>query len=321
MVFINQLLSFFGSAPFRAAMVGFVISFAVMIVLNYLLNNVKKSNRYTNRLEKRLELTDEDVMESYKNSNRYSFTYEKYLKPYIRKNPGAFNNILKTIGIDLQMIQKQLLRADVSDQTPEQMASLKILGLFLGAFIGGASYIFLGLTGVALGLGVYMYFGVMPFSRLNTIYSKRKNEIKETLPTFLRFMADATSVGLTVEEAIKRVSQKYDCLLSDEFRKVDKDARYTNNWSNAMESMAFKNDIDELYSLISEIRISKDKGTPITDLLIRHAEKIDNEQSLRVSEIARKKSTVLIIPIFMFLFVPLLGIIMLPAAEQIMTQM
>jgi len=321
MVVINQIISFLGSAPFRGAMVGFAVSFAVLTLIGYFSGKIKNNKRYTNRLEKRLELTDEDVMEAYKNSNRYSYTFEKFLKPYIRKNPNAFNSILKAIGIDLSTIQKQLLRADVTDQTPEQMASLKILGLFLGAFVGAASYVFLGLTSVALGLGIYMYFGVIPFSKLNNIYAARKNEIKETLPTFLRFMADATSVGLTVEEAIKRVSQKYDCLLSEEFKKVENDARYTNNWANAMETMAFKNDIDELYSLVSEIRISKDKGTPITELLIRHAEKIDNEQSLRIAEVARKKSTTLIIPIFMFLFVPLLGVIMLPAAEQIMTQM
>lgn len=321
MVLINQILSFFGSAPFRAGITGFVVSLTIILVLNHIVSTAKKNKRYTNRLEKRIELTDEDVMEAYKNSNRYSHTYEKYLKPYIRKNPNSFNGILKAIGIDLSTIQKHLLRADILDQTPEQMASLKIAGLFLGTFVGATSYVFLGILGIAFGMAVYMYLGIIPFSRLTRIYEKRKAEIKNTLPIFLRFMSDATSVGLTVEEAIKRVSAKYDCLLSNEFLKVEKDARFTSNWGSAMEDMAFKNDIDELYSLVSEIRISKDKGTPITELLVRHAEKMDNERSLRASEIARKKSTTLIIPIFIFLIVPLLGVIMLPAMELIMTQL
>ena len=321
MVFINEMLSFFSSTSFKTAIFGFVVILAAIFITSYIVGSIKKNLKYTNRLEKRLELTDEDVLESYKNANRYSATYERYLKPYIRKNPKAFNGILKTIGIDLLTIQKQLLRADVHDQTPEQMASLKVAGLFLGAFVGIASYVFLGVASVAIGLGIYMYFGVIPFSKFTKIYDKRRSEIKDTLPTYLRLMADATSVGLTVEEAIKRVSQKYDCLLSEEFKKVEKESRLTGNWASALEAMAFKNDIDELYSLVSEIRISKDKGTPITELLVRHAEKMDNESSLRASEIARKKSTTLIVPIFMFLFVPLLGVIMLPAADLIMTQL
>lgn len=321
MVFINEIFAFFSSSALKSAMIVFVAALAVIFIAMYITEAIKKSRKYTSRLEKRLELTDDDVLEAYKNSNRYSATYEKYLKPYIRNNPKKFRSILKTIGIDLETIQKQLLRADVTDQTPEQMASLKIAGLFLGTFVGASSFMFLGIASVAIGLGIYMYLGVFPFSRLAKIYDKRKSEIKDTLPTYLRFMADATSVGLTVEEAIKRVSQKYDCLLSDEFKKVEKEARLTGNWASAMEAMAFKNDIDELYSLVSEIRISKDKGTPITELLIRHAEKMDNESSLRASEVARKKSTTLIVPIFIFLFVPLLGVIMLPAADLIMTQL
>ena len=58
----------------------------------------------------------------------------------------------------------------------------------------------------------------------------------------------------------------------------------------------------------------------ITEMLHRHADKIDMESTFTVTEKARKKATTIIFPIFFFLFVPLLAIILLPTFDIIINQ-
>ncbi|QUH22023.1 type II secretion system F family protein [Alkaliphilus sp. B6464] len=318
MVLINKLISIITSIEFQFALIVFAVVLGIIIVSTIIMSNIKKKNKYVSRIEKHREFSEEDVFEDFQEKNKYSDAFNRYVKPYIKKHPDVFTKILGTTGIDLQEIQRKLLRANVRDKTPEQMAALKIIGLFAGVFVCVATFPFMDYMGLAIGLGFYFYLSIIPFSRLDSRYNKRKDEIKDTLPTYLRLMANATSVGHTVEEATRRVSDRYNCILSEEFKKVENEAKYSNNWSDALENMAFRNDVDELYNLVSEIKISKEKGTPITELLLRHAEKIEVEKVLRSSEIARKKSTILILPIFLFLFAPLIGLIMLPAADIMM---
>lgn len=315
MFYLSKFLAIVSSWQFQFALILFAVIFGLIISIDTIVKVLKKKNKYIKRIEKHREFSKEDVFENFKEKNKYSDAFNKYIKPYIKKNPNLFCKMLNIIGIDLQKIQRQLLRANIKNITSEELASLKIVGFLAGIFISITTFPFLKYTGLSLGIGFYIYLGFIPFLKLDKKYNKRKNEIKEMLPIYLRLLASATSSGLTVEEAIRRVSEKYPCLLSEEFKKVENESKYTNNWMDALENMAFRNDIDELYNLVSEIKISKERGTPITDVLLKNAEKIETEKVLRSSETARKKSTLLILPIFLFLFAPLVTLIMLPAVS------
>lgn len=319
MEFFSRFISSASSTGFHMALIVFALILIVGVVITIVMEKRRK-DKYIKRIEKHREFSKEDVFEEFKEKNRYSDAFNKYVRPYIHKNPNGFHRLLKSLGLNLQSFQRQLLRADVKNITPEEIATLKIIGLFGGAFIIVTTGLFAGMYGIAMGLLFIVIFYVTPTSRLDKIYKKRRDEIKDILPTYLRLLANATSAGLTIEEAIRKVSRKYPCLLSDEFKKVENEAKYSNDWGQALENMAFKNDIDELYNLIAEIKITKEKGTPITEVLIRHADKIDMESTFTITERARKKATSLILPIFLFLFAPLLGIILLPMFSIIVNQ-
>ena len=316
---LSKFISSVSSSGFHMALIAFALILIIGITITIVMEKRKK-DKYIKRIEKHREFSKEDVFEEFKEKNRYSDAFNKYVRPYIKKNPDGFHKLLKMLNIDLQSFQRQLLRADVKNITPEEIAVMKAIGIFGFLFILLTTVMFMGLYGVVFALFFLVIFFVFPTSRLDNIYKKRSAEIKDTLPTYLRLLASATSAGLTIEEAIRKVSRKYPCLLSEEFKKVENEAKYSNDWGQALENMAFKNDIDELYNLIAEIKITKEKGTPITDVLIRHADKIDMESTFTITERARKKSTTMILPIFLFLFAPLLGIIMLPMFSTLMTQ-
>lgn len=316
---LSKFISSVSSSGFHMALIAFALILIIGITTTIVMEKRKK-DKYIKRIEKHREFSKEDVFEEFKEKNRYSDAFNKYIRPYIKKNPDGFHKLLGMLSIDLQSFQRQLLRADVKNITPEEIAVLKAIGIFGFIFILLTTVMFIGIYGVAIALFFLIVFFVFPTSRLDRIYKKRSAEIKDTLPTYLRLLASATSVGLTIEEAIRKVSRKYPCLLSEEFKKVENEAKYSNDWSQALENMAFKNDIDELHNLISEIKITKEKGTPITEVLIRHADKIDMESTFTITERARKKSTTMILPIFLFLFAPLLGIILLPMFDTLISQ-
>lgn len=316
---LSKFISSVSSSGFHMALIAFALILIIGITATIVIEKRKK-DKYIKRIEKHREFSKEDVFEEFREKNRYSDAFNKYVRPYIKKNPDGFHKLLGILSIDLQSFQRQLLRADVKNITPEEIAVMKAIGIFGFLFILLTTVMFMGLYGVAFALFFLIIFFVFPTSRLDNIYKKRSAEIKDTLPTYLRLLASATSAGLTIEEAIRKVSRKYPCLLSEEFKKVENEAKYSNDWGQALENMAFKNDIDELHNLIAEIKITKEKGTPITDVLIRHADKIDMESTFTITERARKKSTTMILPIFLFLFAPLLGIIMLPMFSTLMTQ-
>jgi Flp pilus assembly protein TadB len=317
---LSKFISSVSSTGFHMALIAFALILIVGVVTTIVMEKRRK-DKYIKRIEKHREFSKEDVFEEFKEKNRYSDAFNKYVRPYIRKNPNGFHRLLGALSIDLQSFQRQLLRADVRNVTPEEIAALKAIGIFGFLFILLTTFLFIGIYGVAIALFFLVVFFVMPTSRLDRIYKKRSAEIRDILPTYLRLLANATSAGLTIEEAIRKVSRKYPCLLSEEFKKVENEAKYSNDWGQALENMAFKNDIDELYNLVAEIKITKEKGTPITEVLVRHADKIDMESTFTITERARKKATALILPIFLFLFTPLLAIILLPTFSTLINQM
>jgi Flp pilus assembly protein TadB len=315
---LNDLFSLLNSSHFHMALVIFVVVLIIGVIFSNVLNK-RKSNKHIRRIERHRNFSEDSVFEEFKEKNKYSDYFNKYVQPYIRKNPNKFYDFLKKIGISLEVIQRQLLRADVKNITPEEIGVMKIIGLFGAIFVLVTTFLFLGIYSLLISLSILVFFYVMPTARIERIYKKRKEIMKDTLPMYLRLLADATSAGLTIEESIKKINKKTPGLLSEEFLKVENEAKYSNDWGQALENMAFKNDVDELYNLIAEIKITKEKGTPITDVLLRHAEKIELESVLNITEKARKKATTLIFPIFLFLFAPLLVLILLPAVDTLMT--
>src|SRR5690606_31330114 len=124
-------------------------------------------DKYIKRIEKHREFSKEDVFEEFREKNRYSDAFNKYVRPYIKKNPDGFHKLLGILSIDLQSFQRQLLRADVKNITPEEIAVMKAIGIFGFLFILLTTVMFMGLYGVAFALFFLIIFFVFPTSRLD----------------------------------------------------------------------------------------------------------------------------------------------------------
>lgn len=315
-IFYNIINSL--SSPYFKISLGIFIFIVIVCFFLISLTGKEKTNRNLNRLEKLREYDSEEENEiPMYEENNIQKKYNQYIKPYINKNKSLYDKLLNTFGINVYDLQKQLTKANINKYNGEQLATLKIGGLLIGSFLGITLFLFSGTLGLLLGFGIGVGTMILPNMLINQKYEERKKEILNVLPTTLRMLADATSTGHTIEDAIMRVRKKYKNTLSTEFEKVEQEAKYTNDWLLALEHMDERCDIMEVTNLISEIKITKQKGTSITDVLTNFAKKMDKESMIRITEEARKKQTTLLMPILLFLFGPLLGLILLPALNLV----
>lgn len=319
MEILMNIFSMFSTSYFKISVAIFLF---ILIVGMYLIQpkGKKKADKITSKIDKLRELNFEEELEE-DNKSPINQTYNQYIKPYVKKNKDIYDKMLNLLGIDLEDLQKRLTRADIENFTAEQVSVFQIGGAILSIFLGFVLFLFLGTKGLFIGFAIAAGTIFLPNMLIEEKYTTRKNEIIHVLPVELQLMADATSSGHTIDYAIQKVSYKYDNLLSKEFRKAEKETKITNDWILALENLAKRNDIDELYNLVSEIKTSKEKGIPVTKILISNSEKIEKESSLRITESARKKQTTLLIPMLLFLFAPLIGLILLPSFSTIMSSL
>lgn len=126
MELLSRFISSVSSSGFHMALIVFALILIIGVVLTIFIEKQKK-DKYIKRIEKHREFSKEDVFEEFKEKNRYSDAFNKYVRPYIQKNPDAFHRLLGKLGIDLQTFQRQLLRADVKNITPEEIAVMKMI--------------------------------------------------------------------------------------------------------------------------------------------------------------------------------------------------
>lgn len=317
MEIIYNIMNALGSAHFKIALGIFIFIVAICF---YLLSftGKQKANKSINRIERLREYNSNDYIKEEEYVEGKQNAYDQYVKPYIQKNKSLYNKLLSNFGIKIEDIEKELKRANITKYNADQIATLKVGGVIIGVFLGVALIFFNGLDGLLIGIGIGLASNMLPGMMIKEEYEKRKRNILNVLPTTLRLLADATSTGHTIDDAIMRVSRKYNTTLSSEFRKAEEEAKYTNDWILALENMEERCDIMELTNLVSEIKITKLRGTSITEVLVNYAKKMEEETMIRITEEARKKTTTLLMPILLFLFGPLLGIILLPTFDLVL---
>lgn len=311
-----NLIELFGGFEFKFSVgVFFFIIIACTLALNF--TPEKRANKKLSKLQKMREFDEKDVLNQ-TSTNRNVQLFNNYIKPIVDEHRSLYERIIGLLGIKREEIAKMVIAGNVKDYNEEHFIILEIGGVLVGLFVAAVLFVVDGTDGMLMGLLISAIAIVFPNTYLKKCVETRKNKILDVFPNMLRMMVDATSIGHTVEDAIVRVRKKYPNELSDEFKRVEDEAKITGDWIGSLENMALRCDLFELSSFVSEVKTSKQRGTSISDMLLNFADKMDKEKTIRMTEAARKKSTTLLIPILIFLFVPLVVMIMLPALSQVM---
>lgn len=286
------------------------------VLLIFTTTRKSKSSKEYDRLMGLRQMTDDEIMKQVIDSSNYQSLLAQRGFSYISKNSKQYMGILKTLRIDVFQIELLIKKANDDSVSAAEIAFGKVIGLVGALILALGAVISPSFLGIALLF--YFYYAFFPEFKLKDKYKKRKYEFQQKLPFFLDLVTHATEVGKSVEEACEIASNRYDCIVSDEFKAAAKETEYSNDWIQSLVERSLFSGIDEFESVVSEIRTSKERGTPITDTLKNLRENILREAVISLEEHARQKSTTIIIPIFIFLFFPMIMLILLPLASTAM---
>lgn len=293
----------------------FVVAVGLSLTSGNRPKRVKLAERLTNTEDAELAaiLNDSPV-----SNTRYGRFYATYIKPHFDRRPDLFERLIKLFGIDLDAYEQRIIEAKMEKYlTKEELASMRILGL-----TGAAVFIFLGLTlfnSVLFLTGVLCYLvgGFLPQALLTQKIMQRKDSIERELPDFLDLLRSVMEAGLVIQEALIKITERMSTPLAEEFKLVMAETKANGGqWRVAMENMAFRNNIDALSDVVSDILISYDKGTSIVDTLEKEANMMRQLRNFRCQERAKGMSVKLIIPMAIFNLFPLLVLLLAPMLIQ-----
>ena len=248
---------------------------------------------------------------------RYGKFYGKYLEKYISKDP---EKLAKQLGIKTDKLEEDIYTAHMEKKiTVEEIISMKVVGLggmlLFGVLCAAMNF---DITMLLLAACCYILGSYYPNSLVTNKIKKRKEQMILDLPGFIELTYSVLDAGSPIREALSTIASKTSGPLAEEFRTVEAKTKVSGNWRAEMEKMSQRNGVEPLTDLVSDILIAEDKGTPVADVLKEDAVQMRALKNAKIMEKAKKLTTVMLIPMAFFSFLPMIVLILAPMLVQFM---
>jgi tight adherence protein C len=234
----------------------------------------------------------------------------------------------------------------MEDQDPTQVSALRsrlmqagftgreAVALYLGArlvalivaTVGTLLLLPLALAG-GHGLGAFVmaavFAGVAVFGPDQVIKARRtarEREYRDGFPDLLDLLVASVEAGLSLDAAVSRITEelvnRYPHL-SEHLYWMTLELRAGQSRKDAWGRLADRLGIDEARSFATMLRQAEDMGTSLAETLAVFSDDMRTKRMLRAEEKALALSAKLMIPLILFIFPCLIGVLILPAAVQI----
>jgi len=146
----------------------------------------------------------------------------------------------------------------------------------------------------------------------------RQQRIRRNLPDALDMLSVCADAGLGFDQALQRVSERWNTPLGREFARVVEEMGMGLSRSEALRSLSDRMGVDELSSFVAVIVQSDKMGVSITATLRSQAEQMRVERRHRAQEEARKAPLKMLLPMI-GLILPAMGVVVVgPVIPSIM---
>lgn len=146
-------------------------------------------------------------------------------------------------------------------------------------------------------------------------------EYRDGFPDLLDLLVASVEAGLSLDSAVTRVgdelARRYP-RLTEHLRFLTLELRAGRDRRDAWQSFAERLGLDEARSFATMLRQAEEMGTSLGDTLRVFSEDMRIKRMLRAEENAMALPAKLIVPLILFIFPCLLGVIMLPAIYSVM---
>jgi len=158
-----------------------------------------------------------------------------------------------------------------------------------------------------------------PDWRLEAYLARRRTRILMELPTLLDMLCLATSAGLALEQALTQVARESTGVVAQEFQQVSRElALGQRSLVDALEAMAERAGVPELWSLASHLRAAHEQGLPLVHTLAVQADTVREAKRLRIVEEGGKATVRMVLPVAVLILPVLFVVILYPAGIQLL---
>lgn len=158
---------------------------------------------------------------------------------------------------------------------------------------------------------------LLPFSMLNSRIRKRQKSIEKQLPEVLDLLSVSVQAGLSFDGALRKITDRTIGPLIDEFKRMQQDVRMGSPKARAMQAMAKRCDVDDLYLFITAVIQAERLGTSMGKTLINQADNMRERRRQKAKAEALKAPIKMIFPLVVFIFPSIFVVTLLPAVLSV----
>ena len=148
----------------------------------------------------------------------------------------------------------------------------------------------------------------------------REREYRDGFPDLLDLLVASVQAGLSLDAAVSRIGEELGNRypnLSDHLLLMTLELRAGRARKDAWSRLADRLGIDEARSFATMLRQAEDMGTSLGETLSAFSEDMRAKRILRAEELASSLPAKLMLPLILFIFPCLMGVLILPAAIHI----
>ena len=193
--------------------------------------------------------------------------------PVLQRAVDATGRLAQRRGV-LSLVETRLEHANLPLRAPEAL------------FFYGASLVIFGIGAVALvgvfgGLFMLVFLALAPVGVVSLLASRRRKAFNSQLPDTLQLLASTLRAGFSLMQGIEAVSQEVAEPMGRELRRVVTEARLGRPLEEALDAVAERTDSVDFGWATMAIRIQREVGGNLSELLVTVGETMTERERLR----------------------------------------
>lgn len=154
---------------------------------------------------------------------------------------------------------------------------------------------------------------MLPFSMLNSAIRKRQKAIDKQLPEVLDLLSVSVRAGLSFDGALRKITDRMTGPLIDEFKRMQQDVRMGAPRARALQAVARRCDVEDLYLFITAVIQAERLGTGMGKTLNNQADNMRERRRQKAKAEALKAPIKIIFPLVIFIFPAIFVVVLLPS--------
>lgn len=161
--------------------------------------------------------------------------------------------------------------------------------------------------------GGLLFGALLPFGVFNHIIRKRQDLIVRQLPDVLDLLSISVQAGLSLDGAIRKVVERMEGPLIDEFRRMLRDTRMGMSRSRSMKLMAQRCEVQDVSLFVMSVVQSERLGASMSDTLQIQADNMRDLRRQRARTQAMKAPVKMVFPLVFCIFPAIFVVVLLPS--------